>query len=269
MPTRKLVHQLSSTSDPVFSLHGARQPHRGRLHGQGRRHRPALHARRGDRGRVPPHPGDGWPDDVGQAALGRRTDPPVPSRPLPRRRSGQPGDAALRARPAAEGGRAAPADRRLGDGRGRRVAGIRGRAAVRRARSARAARRKPIIAEQRHSSAAPRNSRPSRRLQERRARVDRSRGPGRKGFATTIATSRSARTRSSSSCYLGCPRQRVVPGCQAVEHRPRLDHDARGGQPDGRLRHHRGLPGLPWRTSGWTRSSRPPTKGRRRCSAAS
>ena len=36
-PTRKLVHQLSSTRDPVFSLQRSRQPHHRRLHRQGRR----------------------------------------------------------------------------------------------------------------------------------------------------------------------------------------------------------------------------------------
>ncbi len=36
-----------------------------------------------------------------------------------------------------------------------------------------------------------------------------------------------------------------VPGLQAVEHRTRRGHDARGRGPHGRLRHHRGLPGIP------------------------
>ena len=31
-PTRKLVHQLSSTRDPIFSLRGSGQPHHRRLH---------------------------------------------------------------------------------------------------------------------------------------------------------------------------------------------------------------------------------------------
>ena len=39
--------------------------------------------------------------------------------------------------------------------------------------------------------------------------------------------------------------QRALPGHQAVEHRPRRQHAARGRQPDGRLRHHRRLPRLP------------------------
>ena len=67
----------------------------------------------------------------------------------------------------------------------------------------------------------------------------------------------------------GRRRQRPLPGLQAVEHRPRRAHDARSRQPDGRVRHHRGLPRLPRATSGWMRSSKPPTKVRRPCSAAS
>ena len=58
-PTRKLVHQLSSTRDPIFSLQSAGQPHHRRLHRQGRRHRPALQPRRNHRGRLPPHARDG------------------------------------------------------------------------------------------------------------------------------------------------------------------------------------------------------------------
>ena len=44
---------------------------------------------------------------------------------------------------------------------------------------------------------------------------------------------------------LDCPGQRLLPGLQAMEHRPRRRDDARSGQPDGRLRHHRGLPRIP------------------------
>ena len=43
----------------------------------------------------------------------------------------------------------------------------------------------------------------------------------------------------------GFPGQRALPGLQAVEHRPRRQHDARSRQPHGRLRRHGGLPGLP------------------------
>ena len=39
--------------------------------------------------------------------------------------------------------------------------------------------------------------------------------------------------------------QRALPRLQALEHRPRRQHDARGRQPHGRLRRHGGLPGLP------------------------
>ena len=60
-PTRKLVHQLSSTRDPIFSLQGPRQPHHRRLHRQGRRDRAELQPRRNHRSRLPPHPRDGRP----------------------------------------------------------------------------------------------------------------------------------------------------------------------------------------------------------------
>ena len=57
-PTKKLVHQLSSTNDPIFSMTRPRLAHHRRLHGQGRRHRPEVLARRGDRGGVQAHPRD-------------------------------------------------------------------------------------------------------------------------------------------------------------------------------------------------------------------
>ena len=47
-PTRKMVHQLSSTSDPIFSLKRSGQPHCRRLHGEGRRHRSQLRSQRSD-----------------------------------------------------------------------------------------------------------------------------------------------------------------------------------------------------------------------------
>ncbi len=57
---------------------------------------------------------------------------------------------------------------------------------------------------------------------------------------------RRARSRSAGAVRAeGRRGQRAVPGHQALEHRPRRQHDARGRQPDGRLRHHRRLPRLP------------------------
>ncbi len=106
-PTKKLVHQLSSTNDPVFNLTRSRQPHRRRLHDQGRRHHPELFARRDHRGRVPPHARHRRPDDLGETALRRRAGDPLPAPPLPRRRR-RARHAALRTRPPAEGRRAAP-----------------------------------------------------------------------------------------------------------------------------------------------------------------
>ncbi len=106
--------------DPRSGLQpaGAGQPHHRRLHGQGRRHRPPLQPRRDHRGGLPPHARDGRPHDRGQAALGGRAGHPLPARPLPRRREHRAGLAALRAGPAAEGGRAAPAGGHLGHRRG-------------------------------------------------------------------------------------------------------------------------------------------------------
>jgi alkylation response protein AidB-like acyl-CoA dehydrogenase len=59
-PTKKLVHQLSSTGDPIFQPEGSGQPHCGRIHGEGRRDCSQLQSRRGYRSRLPPHPGDRW-----------------------------------------------------------------------------------------------------------------------------------------------------------------------------------------------------------------
>ena len=54
-PTRKLVHQLSSTRDPIFSLKVPASRIVGGYSRQGRRHRAALHPRRDHRGGFPPH----------------------------------------------------------------------------------------------------------------------------------------------------------------------------------------------------------------------
>ena len=57
---------------------------------------------------------------------------------------------------------------------------------------------------------------------------------------------RGARSRSAGAVRAeGRRGQRAVPGHQALEHRPRRQHDARGREPDGRLRNHRGLSRLP------------------------
>jgi hypothetical protein len=64
--------------------------------------------------------------------------------------------------------------------------------------------------------------------------------------AKSHAAPRRARSRSAGAVRAeGRRGQRALPGHQALEHRPRRQHDARGRQPDGRLRHHRGLPRLP------------------------
>ncbi len=92
---------------------------------------PNLRPQRGDRGGLQAHPGDGGAHDCGQAAFGGRAGHPLSARALPRSRAGaSPGSAALRTGHAAAPGRAAPAGRCVGDGRGRRVAGLCRRAAA-------------------------------------------------------------------------------------------------------------------------------------------
>ena len=76
-PTRKLVHQLSSTRDPIFSLTIPASRIVGGYSRQGRRHRAALQPRRNHRGRFPPHPRDGGHHDLGQTALGGRAGDPL------------------------------------------------------------------------------------------------------------------------------------------------------------------------------------------------
>ena len=91
-----------------FQFEGSRQPHRRRLHRQGRRHHPELFARRNHRGRFPPHARDGRIDDRRETAFRRRAGDSLPAPPVPRRR-GRAGHAALRARHPAKRGRVAPA----------------------------------------------------------------------------------------------------------------------------------------------------------------
>ena len=162
-PTKKLVHQLSSTRDPVFKLRVPGQPHHRRLHRQGRRHHPELFARRDHRSRLPPHARHRGADDLGQAALGRRAGHHVCPPPVPRRRR-RARHAALRAGPAAKGRCAAPPGGHLGHRRGQRFAGLCRRPVVRRARSAGEARR-TRSSPSRSSPAAPR-SRPWPRPQQ-------------------------------------------------------------------------------------------------------
>ena len=137
VPTRKLVHQLSSTRDPVFRLRvpadriiggytvkdGVIVPnysHAEVIEAVFRRTRVTV--------------------GLMTAAKLLSAVEPVIRYQRGRFRGGDavaPGLAALRARPAAERGRGAPAGRRLGHRRGERVARVRGRAPLRRARSAR------------------------------------------------------------------------------------------------------------------------------------
>ncbi len=134
-PTKKLVHQLSSTRDPVLNVRVPAHRIIGGYTHQGRRHHPALFARRDHRGRLPPHARDRGADDLGQAAIGGRAGDHVCPAAFPRRRR-RARHAALRAGPAAKGGRAAPAGGYLGHGRGERFAGLCRRPTIRPTRSA-------------------------------------------------------------------------------------------------------------------------------------
>ena len=87
-PTRKLVHQLSSTCDPIFSLTVPASRIIGGYTRQGRRDRAALQPRRDHRSGLPPHARHGGDHDLGQAALRRRAGDPLRARALPRQFGG-------------------------------------------------------------------------------------------------------------------------------------------------------------------------------------
>ncbi len=93
---------------------------------------------------------------------------------------------------------------------------------------------------------------PQRARHRRRPRRDegpqRKRRPRHRIALAQTGRSRLRRARSRSAgpvCADGCRGQRPLPRHQALEHRPRRQHDARSRQPHGRLRHHRRLPRLP------------------------
>ena len=97
-PTRKLVHQLSSTQDPVFSLKVPASRIIGGYTVKDGVIVPRLQPRRNHRGRLPPHARDGGHHDLGQAAERRRAHHPLPARAFPRQPAGVARIAALRAR---------------------------------------------------------------------------------------------------------------------------------------------------------------------------
>ena len=114
VPTKKLVHQLSSTRDPVLSV---RVPAHRIIGGYTVKDGviiPQLLARRDHRGSVPPDPRDGRPYDFRQASLGNRAGRDVSAAPIPRRRR-RARHAPLRAWPATERRCAPPAGGCLGD----------------------------------------------------------------------------------------------------------------------------------------------------------
>ena len=90
-PTKKLVHQLSSTGDPIFNLKvpasrivGGYTVKDGVIVSQ-------LQPQRSDRSGIPPHARDRRPHDLGQAALRRRARHPLSARALPRSERRKPG----------------------------------------------------------------------------------------------------------------------------------------------------------------------------------
>ena len=83
-PDAKLVHQLSSTGDPIFSLRVPASRIVGGYTVKDGVIVPKLQPQRSDRSGVPAHARDGGPDDRGEAAVGRRADHPLSARAIPR-----------------------------------------------------------------------------------------------------------------------------------------------------------------------------------------
>ena len=235
-PTKKLVHQLSSTNDPVFNLQVPASRIVGGYTIQGRRHHPELLAQRNHRSRFPPHACDRRLDDFGEAAFRHRAGDSL-SPPALSRRPGRARHAALRTGHPAKAGRPAPPGGHLGHGRGQRLAGLRGGAALRPTRPAGKGkgphpRRKEIVRPRRVQGADARRKPEALDLLD--AQISRSNGP--------LVQIRP----------VGLAGQRALPRVQALEYRPRREHDARSRQPHGRLRPDGGLP----------RFSRPEMDGR-------
>ena len=135
--------------------------------------------------------------------------------------------------------RAASPGRCMGDGRSSRIAGLRGGALLRRTRPARKGEecnsaRERGIQGGRAEMQALRESRSSARIEL---------------LCSCPATIRARAELADRSAGAVCTQRFAWPsalsGGQAVEHRPRRQHDARSREPDGRIRHHRRLPRLP------------------------
>ncbi len=112
--TRKMVHQLSSTGDPIFNL---RIPANRIVGGYDIKDGvlvPRLQPQRGHRGSLPTHKSDRGRDDSGKAALGGRADHPVSEREVSRRRDRDAGIGPLRTWTPGAGRFAAPAQRMFG-----------------------------------------------------------------------------------------------------------------------------------------------------------
>ena len=104
-PTRKLVHQLSSTSDPVFQLRVPASRIIGGYSVESGVIIPRVQPRRNHRSRVPAHARNSRSDDERQATLRHRASDPLSSRPFSRQRRRGTRIATLRTRAAAERGR--------------------------------------------------------------------------------------------------------------------------------------------------------------------
>ena len=120
--TKKLVHQLSSTGDPVFNL----KVPASRIVG-GYTVKDGVIVPNFNHSEIidavfPPHARAGGPDDGGQAAVGGRAGDPLPAPAIPRSRGRQARIGALRAGHPAARRRAAPPGGRVGRGRGGVVA---------------------------------------------------------------------------------------------------------------------------------------------------
>jgi hypothetical protein len=211
-PTKKLVHQLSSTATRSSACRPG-QPHHRRLHDQGRGDRAQLQPRRGDRGRVPPHARDGGLMTSAKL-LGRRAGDPLPARPLPRRR-GAAGLAALRL----------GCSRRRTRCTGWSTSGPRARPAPRSASPARA-----VSTNSTRSSAQGRDSSPSRASGGPRADAAMRKVRRTRLECLELARPASCDARDGAARRAGgrpiwcssCARragQRALPGLQALEHR--------------------------------------------------
>ena len=158
---------------------------------------------------------------------------PLSARALPRRLDRRSRLAALRTRAANEAGRGAPAGGRVGHRRGQRRARLRGRARVRPARSA-------GEAEGRNHGGARHHRRHAADAGAcAQVQKDAIEYPARQASGAGTTTCWCSTRMLDSVANVLCP------ACKLWNTGHGAQHDARSRQPDGRLRHHRGLPRIP------------------------